>query len=179
MYNGTNKTALTSQQMISDAFFSLLKQKSYSDISVSELCTQAQVSRQTFYTLFETKENIMLYELNHNYTFSLDYSLEEKNALSIQDICYLYSHYLKENASFIQILIDNHLTELLYQQLYHSICSCKRIFQTVSKEKREYIALFIAGGMANLTQKFVLDDITNNTELMSSIMYDLFHLSQL
>ena len=49
MYTGDNKTAVLSQQLISDALLSILEEKAFEDISISELCKKAQVSRQTFY----------------------------------------------------------------------------------------------------------------------------------
>jgi AcrR family transcriptional regulator len=54
MYEGCNKTALTSQSAIAEALLNLMKEKPYSKISVSEICKRAGVSRQTFYTLFES-----------------------------------------------------------------------------------------------------------------------------
>ena len=61
MYQGTNKTAITSQNMFADALLTLLKANSYENISISELCTAAKVSRQTFYILFQSN----LYETTY------------------------------------------------------------------------------------------------------------------
>lgn len=69
MYEGCNKTALTSQSAIAGALLSLMEEKPYSRISVSEICKCAGVSRQTFYTLFSSKENIVLYVLHKRHTF--------------------------------------------------------------------------------------------------------------
>ena len=52
MYCGKNKTALGSQQQIAKTLLLLLSEKSYQDISMSELCREAGISRQTFYSLF-------------------------------------------------------------------------------------------------------------------------------
>ena len=72
MYKGTNKTALCSQKNIADTFVQLLRDNNYTAISVSRICKAAQVSRQTFYSLFESKENIILYELRKNITSGLE-----------------------------------------------------------------------------------------------------------
>ena len=66
MYKGSNKSALLSQKLISEALLRLLESMPFNDISVSDLCREAQVSRQTFYSLFGTKENVVIYELSHN-----------------------------------------------------------------------------------------------------------------
>lgn len=64
MYQGNNPTAQTSQKLLLDAMNTLLTEKEFKDISVSELCYRSDVSRQTFYSLFGKKENILLYQLD-------------------------------------------------------------------------------------------------------------------
>ena len=49
MYCGRNKTALTSQRQIAEAMMRLIQDKPYAQISVSELCKEAGISRQTFF----------------------------------------------------------------------------------------------------------------------------------
>ena len=58
MYCGCNPTALASQLQISEALVRLMERKGYSEITVSELCRESGISRQTFYTLFHAKENV-------------------------------------------------------------------------------------------------------------------------
>ena len=73
MYEGCNKTALTSQSAIADALLNLMEEKPYTRISVSEICKSAGVSRQTFYTLFASKDNVIAYELERKYCFRPEY----------------------------------------------------------------------------------------------------------
>ena len=63
MYCGTNKTALQSQRQIANAMMALLGQKPFAQITVSEVCKAAGISRQTFYTLFTSRENVMVFTL--------------------------------------------------------------------------------------------------------------------
>ena len=59
MYCGTNPTALLNQRQLAQALFRLMEQKPFSAISVSELCRAASISRQTFYSLFDSKESVV------------------------------------------------------------------------------------------------------------------------
>ena len=63
MYCGTNPTALLNQRQLAKALFRLMEQKPFSAISVSELCRAASISRQTFYSLFDSKESVVTYTL--------------------------------------------------------------------------------------------------------------------
>ncbi len=59
MYKGKNPTALQSQKWLKGSLFELCKLKPYKNISIKELCTKADLSRQTFYMLFKFKEEIV------------------------------------------------------------------------------------------------------------------------
>ena len=140
MYQGHNKTACLSQQAISEAFLRLLEEESFDEISVSEICKEAGVSRQTYYSLFGKKENILLYEISRHYPFQTCEKDCSPRHLSSQ-IC----DYLAENARFIQLLIDHDSGNLLYTTFYESFCHIEN----------EYVASFMAGGMSSIIQKFV------------------------
>ena len=114
-----------SQKCIKEAFFALLKEKNFQDITISDLCKKADISRQTFYSLFKNKENILIYELKQNYPFAMCQYNED---VTLQKLCTSFSSYLNENYCFIKLLIDNDYGQLLYQMFYQTY---------VTKEKRE------------------------------------------
>ncbi len=63
MYTGKHKTAVKSQKLIAESFFNLLQEKAYYDVSIKEICTKAGISRQTFYSLYGTKEDVIRFYL--------------------------------------------------------------------------------------------------------------------
>lgn len=63
MYTGKHKTAVKSQKLIAESFFELLQEKAYYDVSIKEICTKAGISRQTFYSLYGTKEDVIRFYL--------------------------------------------------------------------------------------------------------------------
>ena len=154
MYTGTNKTALTSQELITQAFLRLLSAKSYEQISIKEICAEADVARQTFYTLFTTKENVLLHEVLTNYQFLTEADPSIKDASPLHRLCRLYSLYLKNNAAFITLLLKNNLAHLLQDSLYTSIKRCPVFFtNTLTEEQLDIAAYFIAGGLTNIAEK--------------------------
>lgn len=56
MYRGSNPTALQSQSMIIQALLALMQEEPFAKITVKAICARAMVSRQTFYSLFDSKE---------------------------------------------------------------------------------------------------------------------------
>ncbi|MCC8099606.1 MAG: TetR/AcrR family transcriptional regulator [Clostridiales bacterium] len=71
---------VTSEDRFADALLTLLKKTPYEAISVSVLCRQAGLSRQTFYKFFNSKESLLNYiaqGLNLKYLAHRDYSQKD------------------------------------------------------------------------------------------------------
>lgn len=172
MYQGKNPTALTSQKLLLDALNELLTEKEFKDISVSELCSRSGVSRQTFYTLFGTKENILLYQLDLINDTKPD--PEDNSPLGLMDTCKRFSRYVISNYAQLTMLIENDLTEVLYTMIYRSMSSCRQCFMELDDDTREYAAQFMAAGLSHLTQKYIrehkMPDQKELTELSYKIM---------
>jgi len=150
MYQGCNKTAVASQFAIADSFVKLLKEKEYSKISVSEICSLAGVSRQTFYSLFESKENIVVFELAKNYLFDPE---EECKCCgrkpSLEELSRGYAQFIVEKSDFIALLVRNGIIYQMQECLYHSFCKCS---------SDEMTADFIAGGLTAVARHYCFSD---------------------
>ena len=170
MYKGKNKTALMSQKCIKEAFFALLKEKNFQDITISDLCKKADISRQTFYSLFKNKENILIYELKHTYPFAMCQYNED---VTLQKLCTSFSSYLNENYCFIKLLIDNDYGQLLYQMFYQSLLHCHCDMRDEAAIKDEYFASFMAGGMLSITKTYVTKE-KREQSFIEKITYELF-----
>ena len=59
-----NPMSVRSKSALSQALLSLMLQKDFNEISIQEITNRAGLSRQTFYTNFEKKEDILKYLLN-------------------------------------------------------------------------------------------------------------------
>lgn len=154
MYRGKNPTALTSQKMLLDALNELLKEKDFKDITVSELCQRSGVSRQTFYSLFGSKENMLLYQMEKS-PAARHPSPEEQPVITLRDSCRIYSRFVVSNYDQLKMMVDNDLLSVLNEQFYRSLSSCRQSFVNVSQEEREYAALFMSAGLCMMTVEYI------------------------
>lgn len=171
MYQGNNPTAHTSQKLILDAMNTLLTEKEFKDISVSELCCRSGVSRQTFYSLFGKKENVLLYQLELINTTKPEH--EDTSVLNLIEICERFAKYISSNYSQMTMLIKNDLTKILYTQIYQSMTSCQQSFVDLDDTTREYAAQFIAAGLSRLTQKYVLEHKKPDLDELARLSYKI------
>lgn len=174
MYSGTNKTALLSQKLIGDAMLRLLEDKPYTDISVSDLCREAEVSRQTFYSLFGSKENVIMYSLRQSCCFEPEQNDRICRSASFHLFCRNYSRYITERRHILELLVKNDMTHFLYDVQYKAFMECSGFFGDVTGDSRIYLIDFIASGMNGIAKNYVLTGCKADEAFLEKLMYRLF-----
>ena len=174
MYQGSNKSALLSQKLISEAMLRLLEDKSFGDISISDLCREAQVSRQTFYSLFGTKENVVLYELHQNCCFLPEECDVSCHSAMFRNFCEGFSRYIIEKQHIIGLLVKNDMIHFLYDVQYRSLMECPYFICDVSDDKRIFIVDFIASGMNSIAKNYILTGCSADIDFLKKLMFSLY-----
>ena len=174
MYLGDNKTALYSQQLIANALLELLHEKSYGEISVSDLCKTAGVSRQTFYSLFGSKDNVILFTLKNNCRYDPETEQTTCRSVCFRDFCIGYSRYVVEKREILELLVKNDIMHCLYDVQYESLTQCEHFINGIKGEDRLYLLDFIAVGMNSIAKTYVLTGCTADSAFLEQMMYKLF-----
>lgn len=174
MYKGDNRSALLSQQLISAALLKLLETKAFSDISVSEMCKEAKVSRQTFYSLFGSKENVIIYELQNNCRYTPATLSCSCRSANFRTFCHGYSQYITDRKKILGILVKNDMMHCLYDVQYESLMTCSDFMSDITGEERIYLIDFIASGMNSIAKNYVLTGCRSDSDYLEKIMYSLF-----
>lgn len=176
MYDGNNKTAIGSQEQLAAALLALMREKDFSSISVSELCKRSGVSRQTYYSLFRAKENIILYLLKKGSCCQPSAKTgkgQAKAQFSFTHICRFYSRYFRENRELMALLVRYDLTYLLYDLIYDAYIAseCASLGTTAC---RNYTAHFLAGGLTGIIKAYILHDYEADEEELYRTISKLF-----
>lgn len=113
MYHIKNdKRSITSAHMIYDGLKRLLDIKTWNEISITELAEFSGVGRTTFYRIFDTKEDVILYkidEITSEMYRDVWNNLKPRGEIWEYDVyCKLFSA-LIEHKDFIHILIKANL----------------------------------------------------------------------
>ena len=178
MYCGSNKTARSSQDRIACALIALMEQRPFSAISVSELSRAAGVSRQTFYSLFGTKEDVISYVLRESYGYSMDAAELPGCDSALERMCRGYSGYIASQRQFLRLLVENNISYLLYDSIAGSLLECGCFLGARPPRERQYAANFTAGGIAGIVREYVMEEGEGDAldqiflELFSGSIYD-------
>lgn len=177
MYRGTNKTAIQSQQQTAGAMIALLQDKPFARITVSELCKQAGVSRQTFYSLFDSREDVMLFTLQAQYCEELEMKTPAGPACRremLRWLCRSYSTYIVRHQDLIRLLVENRLDYLLYDSLFEAMNRCDCFLGAVDGCTRGYAAGFFAGGVACVARRFAEEGCASSESQLEDLFETLF-----
>lgn len=175
MYTGKNRTALASQRQIADTMTALMREIPYADISVAELCRRANVSRQTFYSLFRSKENVVSYLL-HEALGPKPSHEPRPGESSLRYMCRLFSLYVSDHREILGLLMKNGQTRLILDKLYRAFQQDGPFVITLPEKNRDYYALFLAGGLARLEEEFLRADLDQQT--MEEITFQLLNVGE-
>ena len=180
MYCGSNKTAINSQKNIACALLRLLEKKPFSRISVSELCKEAGISRQTFYSLFKSKDNVITYIFQEDYCYSPAESTDGPDDQdSLHHLCLGFCSYIIRQADFIRLLVDNSIIYLMYDGLLESFSDCSCFLPGINEEQRQYAASFYAGSMTGIARTYIEQGETLSRKELEEITLSLFKSSLL
>ena len=176
MYCGTNKTALQSQRQIAEAMMALIQQKPYAQITVSELCKAAGISRQTFYTLFTSRENVMVFTLQAQYCAAPQIARHEPTpgqGGALQWLCRGYSEYMLRNRRLLKLLVDNHIDYLLYDSFFEAMDGCDCFLPKLDPCTRSYAASFYAGGIACVARRYAQEGCAATADSLTQLLMTL------
>lgn len=178
MYCGRNKTALASQQQISQAMMRLIQEKPFSQITISELCKEAGTSRQTFYSLFTSRENVMVYTLHSRFCSSQEISSVIPQASCRQEslhlLCRGCSQYLYQNRHLLSMLVENKIDYLLYDSVFDLMNRSDCLLGGLDPCQRRYASSFYAGGVSCVARQYAREGCDASPEKLEALLLQLF-----
>lgn len=150
MYTGKNPSALRSREWLRSAMLELLKENTYSHITIKDICNQADLSRQTFYQIFSSKEEIMEYHFMLLFEeFSEEYGNIDDS--SVGKIAFHFFNFFYQKKAFINILIQNNMTYLLEEQ-FEKYLNQIELFHNINVNEKypDYSRAYIAGALTQI-----------------------------
>lgn len=180
--NGKIKITRTSKKWLVNSLFDLMRNKKYEDITVSEICDNAELSRRTFYRLFKNKNDLLDFyfgQIINEYSKIAKQKLNNMKDLkniSFQDIIYIFLNFWWSEKDNAVILIKQNLFIDIFLK---NINRWKSIYKTFElswhfdedTENFKYISNFFIGGYINLISYWLISDNPKSTKEISEIIY--------
>lgn len=148
MYEGTNQIAIQSVRWFTEALTELMADTEYNRINVMQICKKADLSRQTFYNYFDTKEDILHCRLKQVYMERFA-QFSECGEITLQSAVEAFETILKSERVLLERMVANHLEGIITEE----ICACVTLFSsrftiTPQKETLKYGIAFLSGALS-------------------------------
>lgn len=160
----TNPLAIRSQEWLASALLALMEEKEFKDISIKEIAEKADLSRRTFYRVFETKEDPLIWHLNTLYEEFLTL-LRQQECHQFHDVLALYLSFWYQHAHLFALLKRSELLPFILNQYLRVF---PEVFQIVkgdyplsqNADALAYAMAFSAGGLLSVLVKWADDGMT-------------------
>lgn len=114
MYHISNdKRAMQSAELIKRALFECLKNKELNKITISDISKESYVSRSTFYRLFDSIEDVLVYMCCQVFD-DIRKILVENTYVCYQEMCICFISKWMEHSDLLDVLAKNNLMSIIY-----------------------------------------------------------------
>ena len=157
-----------SEALIVEALLSLMREKPYKNIRVTDLSARAGLSRRTFYRHFKTVGEVMDFYLQsiceEFIAFAAAYPEAQKN---LSSVVFVHFAFWERHKDFLLLLNDN---DLLYKMVQgFTLRIHTKMMPNINSAEDKYVYNFIVGGQWNLLVKWVKDGAVATPKEMSKI----------
>ena len=120
----TTEKAALQQRRIEEGLLTALREKSYAEITVSSLCEQTNLSRKTFYRLFESKQDVLCSLVDRTIRGYIYFRLPQQasDGETATDLLSFYYYWL-EQRQLLTALSENNLVAILFERSIRHVLS--------------------------------------------------------
>ena len=164
-----NLQAIESRNRVTNALFSLMKKYPYNDITIIQVCQEAQIVRQTYYRNFDSKDDILKFHLDNmvRQYFTDYYRIKDVHA-QLEN----FFEYMLQNREFLHLASKNSLFFMIDETISMNITKFVNFQQltTIDDPKFEkYVIGFIASTICSLLSLWVDNGFAESPEMLSQL----------
>lgn len=171
-----NQRVAITKRMIKEGLLRLLEKRHISEISISELCQEAQINRTTFYRHYQTPGDVLLeIALDQVGTFSQHSALAD-HMDNLKEFVTQLCEFLYQRKDIVKIFIRNYtepdfigISQLLSQQFLGSRTVLYR-GKAVDDDTLQLFNAFFSTGMYALISLWLTKDITKSPEEIADLI---------
>ncbi len=165
------------KMVLKDSFIRLLEKKDISQITIKELCEDADVNRATFYAHYADPYDLMKKiqdELLENVEEHLKgYTQQDLSVIPVDMVERIFI-YIQENARVCKLLLSER-GDLSFQKRVLTLAYEKNISEltksgAILKDDAEYIYAFTLTGCVGAIQKWLNDDLKKSPRFMAEMI---------
>ncbi|MGI6216136.1 MAG: TetR/AcrR family transcriptional regulator [Coriobacteriales bacterium] len=150
---GENPIALRSKKKLMTALSELMNEKPYREITITELCDRAGLSRPAFYQNFGRIDDVLKRYIEELVRDTLD-SENLAPVLTAEELANACMKVITDNSEFFQILIDNDLVGFVIEKCAWVFATlpqtCGNLDENSDQDFKRFYPIFAAAGISTI-----------------------------
>lgn len=177
MKRSTHPIALKSQKWIAEALVHLMTTKNFREITITEICTIAEVDRRTFYRNFSSKEDIIDYYAN---ILKDDFILQLKQLddITIFNYIQLYFEFWMSCVPLLNSLRQGGMFEIVLRKIDSVFPEIYETFHEPSTKNKIYGMTYTNGGLWNALNRWLETGSKETPFEMATILSEIITSNQ-
>lgn len=184
--DGTQDLRITrTQRLIRQAFYDLIKENGFENITVKDITDRAMISRNTFYLHYSDKFELLnkqCDELMRTLFFNVGRQLRtvKKENITVDGIASVISHGIKtvdSDKEYYSILLNDTSSDILTSKMTNTIKRSLEYIRTDIVQLNDFQLTYIVSGMTGLIKYYVTNDVEDIDE--ECRVFTNLHLSKL
>ena len=159
------------QHRITESFRALLCSRDFDDITVTELCRMADITRKTFYTYFRDKHDVIEHIFSEEVISPAIKRLDNGAANFPDLVTGIFSSILNSKAFYkraARVDGQNSFLDIALGEIQRLVES---VFAVLGRSKNEYVVYACAASLTMTILKWIKDDMRIAPEKMAELMY--------
>jgi len=142
-----DKRAVKSAQLIWKGLEKCLQEKTIATVRVSDINEKSYVSRATFYRLFDSVQDVIVYECDCIFT-EITMELDKGSFSSSKELFLFFIRQWLRQKTLLKALVENNLTNILYETHLKNKELVKAIYvreKNMSEQEADYLVSVLTG----------------------------------
>ncbi|HEX3037411.1 MAG TPA: TetR/AcrR family transcriptional regulator [Oscillospiraceae bacterium] len=175
-----NPIAVQSKQWIIQSFLTLMQEKTFQEITISEIAERAQLVRKTFYRNFDSKEDV-LQACFDSFVLEFIEELEKLPSITMHDALYRLFTLCEQHKAFFLALRKSRMLGFFLEQWnvalphIHELMLNKIVdFPHTSTPKQlKYLLAFNVGGTWNILMNWIQEGMTETPAQLADMISEV------
>ena len=151
MSDAGNTKVMQSRRALAGALSELMQAKPYAKITIQDICRRAGVSRQTFYNVCETKEEILRFHLQSAREDVLG-QLPKEEIPTLNGVVKFFTIIMEGNQDLLKKMIENQLSGIITEEIANVVRAFALTFPQLDPEDElfPYCEAMLTGALSGL-----------------------------
>ena len=164
-------------ERIHDAFRVLVENKEFSRLTVSALCKEAKIGRKTFYTYYDSLDDLLKESIERMATEYIERIKEYRGPEDIFEITRQFYLFSTEKGKFYDNLVCSESYQAigghLLMRFVRDTWNCSPWFRSLEDEEQELLLCFIYNSGASLYRHWIISGKRISLDRMIDLAYNL------